>query len=125
VALSPVSIRPNSEGTPLLLVYVGRGEEVITTIKAKADELKIRNASISLIGAVGEAEISVMKKDDPKTDYIRRYTQPMEVHGTGEIESGYVHLHVTLGGEDLTVAGHLHSAVVHDFFIRAYIQPLD
>jgi predicted DNA-binding protein with PD1-like motif len=35
-----------------------------------------------------------------------------------------VHVHVTLAGEDLIVAGHLHRAVVGDFFVRAYLDPV-
>jgi predicted DNA-binding protein with PD1-like motif len=45
----------------------------------------------------------------------------MELSGTGEVVDGKVHVHVTLGGEDLTVAGHLHRAVVGGFFVRAYV----
>ncbi|WP_308200897.1 PCC domain-containing protein [Actinoplanes sp. M2I2] len=82
-------------------------------------------AAITLIGAVDEAEISVIGKDDENVDHLRRYSQPMELSGTGEVVEGKVHLHVTLGGEDLTVAGHLHRAVVGGFFVRAYVTALD
>ncbi|MEU4237295.1 hypothetical protein [Actinoplanes sp. NPDC026619] len=45
----------------------------------------------------------------------------MELSGTEEVVAGQVHLHVTLAGEDVTVAGHLHGAVVGGFFVRAYL----
>ncbi|MBB4753396.1 hypothetical protein [Actinoplanes lobatus] len=47
----------------------------------------------------------------------------MTVDG-GEVVDGKVHLHVTLAGEDIVVAGHLHRATVRDFFVRAYVSPL-
>jgi predicted DNA-binding protein with PD1-like motif len=56
---------------------------------------------------------------------LRTYDQPFELTGTGEVVDGTVHVHVVLGGEDVNVAGHLHSATVRDFFVRAYIFPLD
>jgi hypothetical protein len=31
---------------------------------------------------------------------------------------------VTLAGEDLIAAGHLHSAMVRTFFVHAYVAPL-
>jgi uncharacterized protein len=49
----------------------------------------------------------------------------LPVTGTGEVADGKVHVHVVLGGEDVTAAGHLHSATVRDFFVRAYITSLD
>jgi predicted DNA-binding protein with PD1-like motif len=62
-----------------------------------------------------------MAKDDETVDHLRRYSQLMELSGTGEVTEGKVHLHVVLAGEDITVAGHLHRAVVGGFFVRAYV----
>ncbi len=88
-------------------------------------DLGIRDGSVSLIGAVQECTVSVMHKDDALSDRLRTYDQPFELTGTGEVVDGRVHVHVVLAGEDVTAAGHLHRAVVRDFFVRAYITSLD
>lgn len=103
------------------VVQVNKGEEVLQAVQERANQLGLTSAVITLIGAVNEAEISVMAKDEESVDYVRRYTQPMELSGTGEIIEGKAHLHVTLAGEDITAAGHLHRAVVGGFFVRAYL----
>lgn len=104
---------------------VERGQEVLETLSAAVAKLGIRDGSISLIGAVQECTVSVMHKDDALSDRLRTYDQPFELTGTGEVVDGEVHVHVVLAGEDVTAAGHLHRAVVRDFFVRAYITPLD
>ncbi|MEV6300397.1 PPC domain-containing DNA-binding protein [Actinoplanes sp. NPDC051861] len=106
------------------LIKVGKGEEVLGAVGAAVEELGITAASITLIGAVQTATVSVMKKDDALTDYLRSYNQPLELSGTGEVADGKVHLHVTLYGEDLVTGGHLHAATVETFFVHAYVQPL-
>jgi uncharacterized protein len=106
---------------PTHVVRVFKDQEVLQVVQEAADQLQVGNAVITLIGAVSEAEISVMAKDDESVDYLRRYSQPMELSGTGEVTEGRVHLHVTLAGEDITAAGHLHRAVVAGFFVRAYL----
>ncbi|MCO8272683.1 DNA-binding protein [Actinoplanes sp. TRM 88003] len=106
-------------------MQVNQGEEVLRTVQEEVGRLGLGGAVITLIGAVSEAEISVMAKGDEGVDYLRRYSQPMELSGTGEVVEGQVHLHVTLGGEDVTVAGHLHRAVVGGFFVRACLTSVD
>jgi uncharacterized protein len=108
----------------LHLVKVGKDQEVLATIGAAVADLGITDGSITLIGAVHEATVSVMRKSDALDDLLREYAQPFELTGTGEVASGAVHVHVTLAGEDLTVAGHLHSATVRDFFVHAYVMPM-
>jgi predicted DNA-binding protein with PD1-like motif len=105
-------------------VKVEKGEEVIDKLTRGAAAFNIENGAITLIGAVQECTISVMAKNDALKDHLRTYDQPFELNGTGEVVHGKVHVHVTLGGEDVTVAGHLHSATVRDFFVRAYITSL-
>jgi len=95
----------------------------LETLGAAVAELGILDGSISLIGAVQECTVSVMNKDDALVDRLRSYDQPFELTGTGEVVSGKVHVHVVLAGEDVTAAGHLHSAMVRDFFVRAYVTP--
>jgi uncharacterized protein len=69
--------------------------------------------------------VSTMAADDPATDIITEYTQPLELSGTGEIRDGKVHIHVALGAEgNQTLSGHLHRATVKTFFVNAYIVPL-
>ena len=106
---------------PTHVVQVDKDQEVLQVVQDAVDRLDLSNAAITLIGAVNEAELSVMAKDDESIDYLRRYSQPMELSGTGEVTEGKVHLHVTLAGEDITAAGHLHRAVVGGFFVRAYL----
>ncbi len=107
------------------LVTVERDQEVLETLSAAVADLGIRDGSVSLIGAVQECTVSVMHKDDALSDRLRTYDQPFELTGTGEVVDGRVHVHVVLAGEDVTAAGHLHRAVVRDFFVRAYITSLD
>jgi predicted DNA-binding protein with PD1-like motif len=106
---------------PTHVVQVGKDQDVLQVLQADVDQLNVGSAVITAIGAVNEAEISVMAKDDERVDHLRRYSQPMELSGTGEVVEGKVHLHVTLAGEDITAAGHLHRAVVGGFFVRAYV----
>ena len=108
-----------------MLIQVDRDQEVVQTIETRARELGIANGGITLIGAVHEVAVSVMRKSDAKDDLLREYAQPFELSGTGEILDGAVHAHVTLFGEDLTIGGHLHSATVRDFFVRAYVTPIE
>ena len=110
---------------PTHVVQVDKDEEVLGVIQDTVDRLGLGNAAITLIGAVNEAEVSVMAKTDESVDYLRRYSQPMELSGTGEVTDGRVHLHVTLAGEDITAAGHLHRAVVGGFFVRAYLTSVE
>jgi uncharacterized protein len=107
------------------LVQVDKGEEVIDKLNHAVQNLGIMSGPITIIGAVDEATISVMRKNDAQTDLLREYQQPFELSGTGEVTDGRVHLHVTLAGEDMTVSGHLHRAVVDDFFVRAYLTTID
>jgi predicted DNA-binding protein with PD1-like motif len=106
------------------LITVTGGQEVLATVQARVAELGITAGAITLIGAVQTATVSVMAKTDALTDHLREYDQPLELSGTGEITDGRVHLHVTLYGEDVTVGGHLHRAVVETFFVNAYVTPL-
>lgn len=100
---------------------VCKDDEVLETLQRAVTEAGIQHATVTLIGAVTGARVSIMKKDDALTDYLRDYDQPMELSGTGEVVEGKVHLHVTLYGEDGTFGGHLHTARVTEFFVHAYV----
>jgi len=109
----------------VFVVSVAKGQEVIDTINRNTQERGITNAAIvSVIGAVEECCVSVMPKGDPLDDILTTYQQPFEMTGTGEIRDGKVHIHAVMGGEDGTVAGHLHWAKVDHWFVNAYILPL-
>jgi len=110
---------------PTHVVQVDKDQEVLQVLQEEVSQLDVRGAVVTLIGAVKEAEVSVMAKNNESIDYVRRYSQPMELSGTGEVTEGKVHLHVTLAGEDITAAGHLHRAVVGDFFVRAYLTTVN
>jgi predicted DNA-binding protein with PD1-like motif len=100
---------------------VSKDEEVLETLQRAVTDAGIQHATVSLIGAVTGARVSIMKKDDALVDYIRAFDQPMELSGTGEVVDGKLHAHVTLYGEDGTFGGHLHSASVAEFFVHAYV----
>ncbi|WIM94263.1 DUF296 domain-containing protein [Actinoplanes oblitus] len=106
------------------LIKVEKDQEVLATIGEAVANLGVTNGSLTLIGAVHEARVSVMHRDDAMVDRMRSYAQPFEMSGTGEIVNGEVHIHAWLAGEDLIVAGHAHELWVRDFFVRAYLNPL-
>ena len=107
------------------ILQVDPGEEVMARLRTLVESLPVTQGSMTLIGAVQECTVSVMRKSDARDDLLRNYDQPFELTGTGEVVNGEVHVHVTLGGEDVVVAGHLHRAMVRDFFVRAYLTDLD
>jgi predicted DNA-binding protein with PD1-like motif len=107
------------------VLTVDKGEEVMEKLRELVKLSPVTQGSMTLIGAVHECTVSVMRKDNAQNDLLRSYDQPFELTGTGEVINGEVHVHVALGGEDVVVAGHLHRAMVRDFFVRAYLTDLD
>lgn len=66
--------------------------------------------------------ISTMPADDATRDIVSSYALPAELHGSGEIRDGVVHIHATFAVQgDRAVAGHLHLAQVATWFARAYL----
>lgn len=79
-------------------------------------------AIVSLIGAADSFTISTMPEHDATDDVITTYDLPAEMHGTGEIVDGKVHVHATMAvAGDKAIAGHLHAAKIGTHFARAYI----
>ena len=109
----------------MFVINVGKGEEVLETITREVQQRKVTDAGITVIGAVEGCCISVMPKGDPLDDILVEYHQPLEITGTGEVVAGKVHIHVTAGGEDGVIAGHLNWARVDHWFVRVYVISLD
>lgn len=109
----------------MFVVQVTKGEEVHNVISREIQERGVRDAAITLIGAVQQCCVSVMPKGNALDDILTEYDQPFELTGTGEVTGGKVHLHAVLAGEGITVAGHLHWAKVQDWFVRAYVTPME
>lgn len=111
-----------------LYVFEVQEGELIASITEQAAAAGIKNAAIvSLIGAADEFTISTMPKGDPSSDEVATYTNlPAEMHGTGEIVDGKVHIHATMAVQDMVgMAGHLHAATIGHWFARAYVTPVD
>jgi len=103
-----------------------RDAELMETVTREAKRLGITNGAIvSLIGGVDRFTVSTMPADDATKDVITDYDMPAEMHGTGEITDGTVHVHATMAvAGDRGVAGHLHRAEVGTWFARAYVLPV-
>ncbi|MGW2541747.1 PCC domain-containing protein [Kitasatospora sp. NPDC001574] len=99
--------------------------ELIESITEQAKAAGITDGAIvSLIGAADSFTVSTMPADDPSADVVTDYDQPAEMHGTGEIVGGVVHVHTTMAiAGDKGVAGHLHRAQIGHWFARAYVVP--
>ena len=109
----------------MIRIDVTPGREVMATIQAEVRARGITNAAIILIGAVDLATISTMSAADHSVDQEYSYLEPLELSGTGEVVGGEVHVHVTLGRQDrVAVFGHLHCAMVQNFFVHAYVTPV-
>jgi predicted DNA-binding protein with PD1-like motif len=108
-----------------MIVFEVNDAELMASLQEQIDAAGIRNGAIvGLIGAVDSFTVSTMPADDATKDVITDYAQPAELHGTGEIKDGKVHIHSTLAVEgDRGVSGHLHRARVGTWFARAYVLP--
>lgn len=96
---------------------------MISRLTEEIAKAKITSGAItSIIGAVAECVVSTMPKGDASKDIIRTYAEPLEMFGTGEVIDGKPHVHAVFGTEDGTaVAGHLHSAIVREWFVHAFV----
>ena len=110
----------------MLVLEVVNGE-LVESLTRQAAELGVANAAItSLIGGVDSFTVSTMPAGDATKDVVSDYDLPAEVHGSGEIRDGVVHIHATMAVEgDRAVAGHLHRAWVGTWFARAYVMSVD
>lgn len=108
------------------LVLEVNDDELMESLTRQAAEQGVTDAAIvSLIGGVDSFVLSTMPTDDPHRDIVSTYAMPAEMHGTGEIRNGVVHLHATMAVQgERALAGHVHRAQVGTWFARAYIIPL-
>lgn len=94
-----------------------RGEEIIETLTELCKKEIINLASVSAIGAVGEATLGCFNTNEKKyysNDYIGIY-EIASLSGNVSTMEGevYLHLHCALADEDCkTIGGHLNRAVV-------------
>jgi len=103
-----------------------REGEVLEALQRAVSEQGIQQAGMTLVGGVDAFTISTMPADDATKDIITSYDQPAEFTGTGEVLDGKVHVHAVCGIEgDIARAGHLHSAMVTTWFVRAYVSLVD
>ncbi|MFF0490112.1 PCC domain-containing protein [Nocardia sp. NPDC004068] len=101
--------------------------ELLSQIEEQAVAQGIKNAAIvSLIGGVDSFTVSTMPMNDATSDVVSEYAMPAEMHGSGEIVDGSVHIHATMAVQgDRAVAGHVHKANIETWFARAYVIPTD
>lgn len=99
------------------VVRLDKGDEIIDSIKKAADELSIKTAFFSAIGATDSFTVGIF--DLEKSDYDRiTYTgnhEILELSGNITTVDGklYVHAHITCAGKGgNTVGGHLLEAKI-------------
>lgn len=102
-------------------------DDLTESLTRQAREHGITDAAIvSLIGGVDSFTVSTMPADDATRDLVSTYSLPAEMHGSGEIKDGVVHVHATMAVQgDRAVAGHVHRARVGTWFARAYVISLE
>ena len=94
-----------------------KGEEIVGTLTELCKKESIRLASVSAIGAVGEATLGCFNTNEKKyysNDYIGIY-EIASLSGNVSTMDGqvYLHLHCALADEDCkTIGGHLNRALV-------------
>ena len=109
------------------------GDEIVAQLLAVAQKENVTLASVTGIGAVGEAEVGVF--DLAKKQYDRyTFTGAFEITSlTGNVNTmngaPYVHVHTTIAGEDGRVfGGHLLRGVISltaEIFLRVADSTVD
>ncbi|WP_184922066.1 PCC domain-containing protein [Saccharothrix ecbatanensis] len=111
----------------MVFVLEVTNDELMESLTRQAKERGITDAAIvSLIGGVDSFTVSTMPADDASKDLVSTYSLPAEMHGSGEIKDGVVHVHATMAVQgDRAVAGHVHRARIGTWFARAYVIGLE
>ena len=100
-----------------IIARIDRGEEILEQVREIALKEKIRLASVSALGAVGEFTVGVFKTGE-KQYYANEFRGDFEIVSlTGTIntmkDEFYAHLHMSAGNEKGEVfGGHLNRAEV-------------
>ena len=104
-----------------VIIRIDLGEEIVATIKKICNELNIKLATISGIGATNNATIGLY-------DVSSRKYQSKKLTGDNEIaplygnvtmmnNENYIHIHVNLcDSKNRSYGGHLNSAIVSETF---------
>jgi hypothetical protein len=108
------------------LVYVQKGESVMSTLTHVCNDYEILNGQISGIGAVKDIEMGVY--DWATKSYLKKQfpdiLELLSFQGNITLKENhpFIHAHITVGNHDMNVmGGHLFEmtvAVVGEFFIR-------
>lgn len=93
------------------ILRVDRGEEVVSSIVRACDELGIRSAVLSGLGLLSKTRLAVFNPDEERYETFDINT-PMELAsltGNVSLKDGkpFAHIHVVLGSQGRTAAGHL------------------
>jgi len=103
-------------------IKIEKGQELITTLEKEFAKNNLSKGGFIVIGAVDEACISNMPKDDASQDILTEYKLPMELSGTGEIREGKPHIHACLSSQgDKAIHGHLHWAKIKTWYVSVYL----
>lgn len=106
-------------------IQVKKGQEVLKTIKQYLNKRKIKEAVIvSVIGAVDECQLITRSKDNPKQNVVKKYREPFELLGNGEVTKGEPNIHVVLArANNEALAGHLVQAIPRVHFVNIFLIP--
>jgi len=114
------------KGSRTILVTLEPGEKVVAALRALGEDLHIRGASVSAIGAVEETELGWFDRD-ARTYVTRVFPPVMELLSlAGNLsrldEKVMLHAHAVCAGSDLTaVGGHLVEATCA-VTVEAFVQ---
>ena len=99
------------------IVRLERGEEILRSLRSLCSKEDIKAGMINGIGASDHAVIGLFDVNE-KVYHQHEFNEPMEITSiTGNIsamdDEPYLHIHVNLGREDMSViGGHLNECVI-------------
>ncbi len=93
------------------LIRVDRGEEVVSSVTKACTEAGIRGAILSGLGLLSRAKLAVFnpEREEYETFDVDRPMELASLVGNVSLREGkpFPHIHVVLGNEERSVAGHL------------------
>jgi len=103
-------------------IKIEKDQELMAALEKEFIKNNLSEGGFTVIGAVDEACISNMPKNDASQDILTEYKMPMELSGTGEIRDGKPHIHACLSGKgDKAIHGHLHWAQIKTWYVSVYL----